>query len=387
MASSSPTRFLTNTTGSVNDRDLALKVFSGSVYEAFINRTVFWDNTGRILAQKTLTNGHQAQWPIIGDDSLVTPAYHSPGTELLGQEIKMTEGTVTVDDILVSHLDIPLADRYLSHFDVMAPFANRLGTALAKDMDKKLCSVAIQAARTAATANVHNGGKKKLRHDGVVGPSTDDGTEASVAAAYPNSSTGSGQFRDDVAELAQLFDEDNVPENDRFLFISPYIRTIMRHEGTGWSNVGSVDGPAGNPYSKDQNSSPWDVNRRIMGVLEGFNLIVTNHIPTTNVSYTDKGGVAIAKYTTKCDGLDDADLGSAATGYSEAQAQANAKPAAIALCGASEASAAIGLVQAAGIRSTMVDDERRNTTFLKSQMMVGADKLCPWCAGYIGVYT
>ena len=58
-------------------------------------------------------------------------------------------------------------------------------------------------------------------------------------------------------------------------------------------------------------------------------------------------------------------------------------PAAIALCGAQEGSAAVGLVQAAGLTSHIERDERRNTYFLKSQMMVGADTLSPWCAGMV----
>ena len=41
----------------------------------------------------------------------------------------------------------------------------------------------------------------------------------------------------------------------------------------------------------------------------------------------------------------------------------------------------MGMVQAAGIRSVIQDDERRNTKFMKSQIMVGADVLCPWTAG------
>ena len=78
----------------------------------------------------------------------------------------------------------------------------------------------------------HDGGQVVTRDDGIT--STAD---ASIASAYPNNSTGSGQFRDDVAELAQKFDEDNVPEDGRYLFVSPYIRTILRHEGSSWGST------------------------------------------------------------------------------------------------------------------------------------------------------
>jgi hypothetical protein len=352
---------------------------------------VFWDNTGNILASKMLTNqGNTAQWPIIGDDAGVEPIYHNPGHELLGQQIKMSEGTVKVDEVLVSHVDVPFSDMDLAHFDVLAPFATKLGRALAIDMDKKLAVLAVKAARTAAASNIHAGGTSVVRIDGVT-HATDP---ASISAAYPNSSTGSGYFRDDVAELAQKFDEDNVPEEGRYLFIPPYIRTIMRHEGSAWGAAGNsatvISGPAGNPYSRDMNSQPWDLNNRIMGVMEGFNMILSNHIPSADTTF-QVGATGTenspTKYVGFFDGRDDLDKSSGDAAQVEAEAIANARPAAIALCGASEGSAALGMVQAAGIRSVIEDDERRNTRFLKSQMMVGADVLCAWTAGYVGVRT
>jgi hypothetical protein len=400
MSASTPTRTLDESGSAIGSRDLALKIFSGTVYEAFRAKTVFWDNTGNILASKMLTNqGNTAQWPIIGDDAGVEPIYHNPGHELLGQQIKMSEGTVKVDEVLVSHVDVPFSDMDLAHFDVLAPFATKLGRALAIDMDKKLAVLAVKAARTAAASNIHAGGKSVVRIDGVT-HATDP---ASISAAYPNSSTGSGYFRDDVAELAQKFDEDNVPEEGRYLFIPPYIRTIMRHEGSSWgSNQGTLatvsathpqihSGPAGNPYSREMNSAPWDLNRRIIGMMEGFQVILTNHLPTADTTFQAAATgklAAAAKYVGKFSGLDDSgDSDSDGGAYAIAEAKANAKPACVALCGASEGSAALGLVQAAGLRAVIEDDERRNTRFLKAQMMVGADVLCPWTAGYVGVYT
>ena len=380
MANTTPTRILQkNATG--DDRALALKIFSGQVYEAFTAKTVFFDNTGNIMATKVLTGGHEAQWPIMGDDP--TASYHTPGNEMLDGTIKMTEGVVRVDDILVSHIDVPFNDLNIAHYDVLAPFATKLGRALAIDMDKKLAIVGIRAAQTAAAAGIHNGGKRVFISDGVGAGSA---VPASLTSAFANSSTGSGAFRDKVAELAQKFDEDNVPEDGRYLFIPPHIRTILRHEATSLG-ASSASAPAGNIYSKDVTSVPGDLNRRIVGVLEGFNLIVTNHLPTASATPINNAGDPDTKYDYEASGLDDADKDADDTGYNETQAQANAVPAALALCGASEGAASIGMVQAAGIRSVIQDDERRNTKFMKSQIMVGADVLCPWTAGIVGVIT
>lgn len=385
-----PSRFLQNL-GSGDDRALALKVFSGQVYESFTNKTVFFDNTGNIMATKVLTGGHEAQWPIMGTDP--TPTYHTPGAMMVDGTIKMTEGVVRVDDILVSHIDVPFNDLNIAHYDVLAPFATKLGRSLAIDLDKKLAIVGIRAAQTAAVSGIHSGGKGVFRDDGIgaTGATLSGATPASILAAYTNDSTGSGKFRDDCAELAQKFDEDNVPEDGRYLFIPPHIRTILRHEATSLS-ASSATAPAGNIYSKDVTSVPGDLNRRIVGVLEGFNLIVTNHLPAASVTAIDNAGNPNTKYDYTPHGLDftggagavkDASDGS----YSAAAAAENAVPAALALCGASEGAASMGMVQAAGIRSVIQDDERRNTKFMKSQIMVGADVLCPWTAGIIGVIT
>ena len=390
MTASSPNRFLTDSglSSGQNDLNMALKVFSGMVYEAFTAKTAFYDNTGNVMAQKILTGqGNSASWPIIGQEPPAT--YHDPGHEMLGEQIKMTEKIVTVDEILVSHVDVPFRDLSISHFDVLSPFAARLGRSLAIDLDKKLAVIGVKAAREALLADVHNGGNVVLRNDSVNGAGGT--TEADITAAYPNSTTGSGRFRDDVAELAQKMDEDDVPESNRFLFVSPYIRSILRHEA---ASFGAADVSAGNIFDPSLSSNTGDLNKRIIGELEGFQVIMTNHLPTTDTTETTYGQAAAtgklavaAKYVGKFDGLDDANKGNSASGYAEAEAKANAKPAALALCGAAEGSPAIGMVQAAGLRSHMGPDERRNTHFLKSQIMVGADILCPWSAGYVGVFS
>lgn len=376
--------------GGADTRALALKLFSGTVLEAFRAKTVFYDNTGSIMLQKTIEGGHMYQWPIIGDDIVLgdlgtwtdstSPAdgvydsvvaeggvkagYHAPGDFISGKEVKLTEATVRVDDMLVGAIDIPFQDLDLSHFDVLQPFATKIGRSLAIDNDKKIATIALKAARTGIDAGIHLGGQQSLINVSDV---------TSLQTAFPDSIVGSRLFRDAAADLAYQFDVDNVPEDGRYLFVDPYIRQILRHEGTGFATGDSSPsavtyGPAGNPYSKDVNSRPWDLNMRSIGVLEGFNLVVSTHLPsgTTNGRY-NLVDTNMAKYDYVADGS------GTTTGL----------PAAIALCGAQEGSAGIGMVQAGGIRSVIEDDERRNVKFLKSQMLVGYDVIAPWCAGSI----
>ena len=394
--------------GSPTDRDMALKLFSGSVLEAFRQKTVFYDNTGSFMAQRTLTGGDTAKWPVIGDDlelynignwnvdgdgtsfenaadiasdGGILGGYHTPGEFIKGRKVNLSEKAVTVDDALVAAIDVPFIDLDLSHFDVLQPFATKLGRSLAIDNDRKIATIAMNAAKSADETGVYKGGSHVLRTG-----------SNSVATAYEDSQVGSSKFRADVAELAQSFDDKHVPEDGRYLIVSPYIRRILRHEGTGWAfgpsaqtavspatNETAVYGPAGNPYSRDQTSRPWDVNMRTVGMLEGFNIIITTSLPGTSPygwleSTSGRYNLInsrLGKYDFNCTG-DDTDT---------------AKPAAIALCGAQEGNAAIGMVQAAGMRTVVQDDERRNVKFLKSQMLVGYDVLSPWCAGMIGVAT
>jgi hypothetical protein len=340
MTAVTPNRFLANNDGS-DKTELALKVFSGTVLEAFVSATKFWDNTGNIMSVKNLDHGKSAQWPIIGNDP--SAEYHTPGAFMSGGTIKTGENVITVNDYLVSYIDVAYADVNLSHFDVMRPYARKLGRALATDMDTKLARVGVRAARTAAVSGIHGGGNQVTRLQGSATADSD---------VYADNATGSAEFRDDVAQLARLMDEDAVPEAGRYLFIKPYIRSILRHETDIFNRDFNPDALAG------------DLNNRVIGRLEGFSLIVSNNFPTTNTNST----ASFDAYKVDCDGED----------------VGGVRPVAIALCGAQEGSAAIGLVQAAGLTSHIEKDERRNTFFLKSQMMVGADIVSPWCAGEIG---
>ena len=142
MATSNAQQFLTS--GS-DPRGLGLKMFWGRVIEAYRAETILWnaiDGGGpNVIASKMITEGVSWQFPIIGDDP--TPEYHTPGVELLGMDVSLDEGTITIDDILVSHYDVPLDQTELSHFDVIAPFARKLGRSLAIDFDKKMIQLGV----------------------------------------------------------------------------------------------------------------------------------------------------------------------------------------------------------------------------------------------------
>jgi hypothetical protein len=141
MTDSTPVRFLTDTGGV--DRNLALKVFSGEVLAAFDLNVLTLDKH----ETRTLRGAKSAQFPKTWKAS---SEYHTPGLQLLGDEIDTTEVTITMDDILVSHFGISDLDQMLSHFEVRSKFADAAGYELAKVFDKNVFRSIILAARAAA---------------------------------------------------------------------------------------------------------------------------------------------------------------------------------------------------------------------------------------------
>jgi hypothetical protein len=350
MATSNSQRYLSR---NGDDTDLALAMYWGTVLEQFYAKTFLWNSIhgggvgdgsmGNVVASKIVQSGKSWEFPIIGDDP--TPEEHTPGVELLGQDVAIDKGTIPIDNIMVAHYDIAGDHTQLAHFEALEPFARKLGRSLATQFDQRLIQLGINAARTAASTGFHNGGNVQTR------------TAGSVEAAYALSSGGADNISDDIAELARLMDEDNVPEDGRFLLITPYIREVLTlGDRTTW-------------FDRDLSAATSDLNSRRLGVIHGFTMLgPTNHIPTTNIT----------------------------TGPSQYQgifavgASPIAEPVALALCGAQEGSAAIGYVAAGDpklgpIYAHRHYDERRNTTFMKAQMMNGADVLAPWCAGSIEV--
>jgi len=128
----------------------------------------------------------------------------------------------------------------------------------------------------------------------------------------------------------------------------------------------------------------------VVGMLEGFKVIVTNHLPSANLASSGLSGenaaVAYTSSSTAGTGGKYQDDFSGAYHATPATAKGKARPVALALCGADTGSPAIGMVQASGLRSYMEADERRNTQFLKSQIMCGLGVICPWSAGSIEVF-
>ncbi len=368
MATSNAVRFLSD--GAGDDTALALEMFMGVVLEAFYANTIFWnaangsdgivtDNADalgpQVIRSKTITSGKSWQFVNVADAN--SPEYHTPGQELLGQNFAFDEGTVSIDGILVKHADIPIDQIQLAHWDIVEPVARGMGRALATDFDKKLAIIGCKAALTAARTKTVGGESFTIHPGGNIV----ERVGADESGAYPVSATGARNFRDDLEQLAQLLDDDNVPHAGRYLVYSNYLHRVLMQDTTIFDSQ----------FTRD---NPNSLNGRVVGEIAGFRLLGrTGSLPSTNISSTSLSGNLPSKYQ------GDFRYNGTLT-----------RPVALALCGADEGKAALGYVAASNealgpIYAVRQRDERRNTEFLKAQMMVGADVLFPPCAGAITV--
>ena len=124
------------------ERALYLKMFAGEVLTAFPEYTVFIDKH-RI---KTAQNGKSAQFPLIG--RMPAAEYHTPGSQILGQEAPLSERTIEVDRLLISHLFVDALDEKLAHFEARGELAKNMSIRLSQTYDNHVARNLISASGT-----------------------------------------------------------------------------------------------------------------------------------------------------------------------------------------------------------------------------------------------
>ncbi len=195
MANATPSR-VGQVLGTGDTRSLFLKVFSGEVLTTFNSKTIMKDKT----RTRNISSGKSAQFPAIGKTSA---SYHTPGAEIVGKVIQQDEKTITIDDLLISDSFIARIDEAMSHFDVRSEYSVQMGQALAQTYDRNLLSLAVKAARDPSGLG-----------NGAVGQGDAVSVGIGVSPTVAN-------IVDAAYAAAQAFDEKNIPENDRYLIVSP----------------------------------------------------------------------------------------------------------------------------------------------------------------------
>lgn len=192
MSNATPAMF--GAVNSAGDRNaLFLKVFGGEVMGAFEEANVFLDKT----MVRSISSGKSAQFPATWK---VTAGYHTPGTQILGQNTNVNERVINIDDLLVSSVFLANIDEAKSHYDVRAEYSKQVGAALARTLDKNLAQLLCLAARASATVAGAFGGSVLVN--------SSYGSDGAVLA--------SGVFA-----AAQAMDEKDIPAEERYCAIRP----------------------------------------------------------------------------------------------------------------------------------------------------------------------
>ena len=312
MANATPSR-VGQVLGTGDTRSLFLKVFSGEVLTTFNSKTIMKDKT----RTRNISSGKSAQFPAIGKTSA---SYHTPGAEIVGKVIQQDEKTITIDDLLISDSFIARIDEAMSHFDVRSEYSVQMGQALAQTYDRNLLSLAVKAARDPSGLG-----------NGAVGQGDAVSVGIGVSPTVAN-------IVDAAYAAAQAFDEKNIPENDRYLIVSP---------ATYYKLVNS-DKLLNLFYNPGNNGSYSDGK---VGNVAGFSIVKSNNLAIDHTAATGTYPDYSSKYAVDA---------SATVGlFMHPQA--------------------MGTVKLLDLSSEMEYDIRRQGTLMVSKMAVGHGILRPEC--------
>ena len=234
-----------------DDRALFLKLYGGEVFTAYDEANVF---AGRHFV-RTIASGKSAQFPSAGGKGAF---YHTPGEMILGEKGNLAETLLTIDDFLVAATSFAEIDQAMSHFDYRAAFTKEDGRAIARQFDRNVARVGVQAALEATS-----------RFDG-----TGDEYEAKTVGFIENRASSNSDIaalKAAMLAVATNFDEKDIPTEDRNLFLKPAQYNLLAADNE--------------TISSDYGSTGRVQNLRIP-MLHDFNLIKTNNLPTTNVTGT-----------------------------------------------------------------------------------------------------
>ena len=253
MANTSPAVTMTRT-GQANSAGsstaLYLKVYAGEVLTAFETASVTMDK--HVI--RSISSGISAQFPLVWKSSASYGYINASGNTgttaqtLTGTAINKNEKVISIDGLLLADHFCNNLDEAMSHFDVRSIYAKEAGIALGTQWDKNILQQTVLGARSSTLITGGNGGS--------VQTAAGYGTTGSTLAA--------GMF-----DAAQTLDENNVPENDRYMYVKPAQYYLMA-ETTAVLN-------------RDWGGSGVYSEGTVLKVA-GIHIVKTNNLPTTNIT-------------------------------------------------------------------------------------------------------
>lgn len=353
MASSNPIRtgldYTTNAAPTTTNA-LWLPVYGGEVLAAFEEMTV----ARNIVRSMSISSGYRMQFPMIHK---MEAERHLAGTELLGNATTTGQRFIELDERpLVAHFDLDDVDQAMAHFETRSEIAKQAGRAIARELDKNILQLTINASREPADAGTSpfNGGGYKA--DPAVGL---DGT-AYTSAALPTSATAAwtknqaGQILHAIEDIVVAWDQRDVPQEERYCVVPTDCWHRLRNIGlpnTGQFGTSSSTTVGYNPFDSGQlpTGVPGEADASRVASLNylGVQIVRSNFLPNGSNITTGE-----AKYRGN---------------FTATRAVCVQKQ-------------AVGLLTLMGVQTETDRDVRRQTDFFVTKMLYGGGTLRPECA-------
>jgi len=129
--------------GGSDDLELFRDQFTGEVITAFETQVLLKDKH----TIKTIQSGKSASFDAVWK---VGSSYHTPGAEILGQNVDHDQILIGVDGFLIADTFISEIDEAMSEWDVRSKYAMEIGRELALQYDRNVCRNILLSSRGAA---------------------------------------------------------------------------------------------------------------------------------------------------------------------------------------------------------------------------------------------
>ena len=173
----------------------ALKLFSGEVFNAFNDATIFKG----LVRNYSLRGGKSKQFLLQGK---LSAGYHTPGTPIMGDDaLKANEKTILMDDLLISSQFVYSLDEILAQYSQRSEISKQIGEALAKFYDERIARVLAKGATEASVVTGEPGG-----------------FQVNIGAGNTNDAQA---IVDGFFESAAVLDERSAPQEGRCAVLSP----------------------------------------------------------------------------------------------------------------------------------------------------------------------
>ncbi len=309
MANSTPS-YPNQNLGTGDVRALNLSLFGGEVLTAFQDIVQFRDKH----MVKTLAKGKEFKFPAIWR---TTASYHTPGTEITGNQIQSTDITVQPDAKMISHVFVSDIDEILSHFDFRSPYATELASALAEAYDRNVVRTIVRSARAGALFTGDQGGS---------------------ILTNANYATSATDLFDGVSLAKETMDSKKVPVNSMPVYAA--------FPTTLWYLMARSD----RNLNRDRNGGSASDRSHVLNTIDDVQIIKSNNLPfgANDTANTDIPSKYRANFTNT--------RGVVWTPYAAATAEVQ------------------------GLSSQVVDQPEKQGTLMLARLTTGSDPLRSKCA-------